>query len=168
MFKALISLIMLGLILTGCDGSKNISGSNNPETLKEAMLQPRPQLEAGKDYSKNVSGKWLWVAKKSGKVVGMGQFILVEQAGKVAGMNQVLAPGLKPKAGKIAVVNIPLKGNHDRAGHVQFTIKDNGGITTDNVATLAENGTVLKGHSFAMSGKSKEVEYDWEANRVTG
>ena len=186
-FKKKIIPLILCFILLGAAGCNNKKIDQASMSLEDELRQERPTFDETKDYTSDLSGHWAWIAKRlpDKQVIGKGQFIILQKTkGSLVGINQIQEgmSTILPKGVNLQkATNLYLKGIRDNSSdqNLQFTIRGNG-LMIDNISSLSNRGQVLKGHGFSIlstdgqvtqikpNGQFGEIEYEWEAVRITG
>jgi hypothetical protein len=178
---ALALIAFSSMSLVGCNKQNENTNTSSPNSGTNLKGQAQ----------KSLNGRWIWQAKKDGKVLGMGEFDLKENNGDLTGATKALIPSIEPIKGRAgnenataAIIVMPLKGRRD-GNSLKFEVKDASGLITKNEANLTGLGK-MQGKSYqeakaqdvdAMGLKSNQMkkssngstvmEYNWIAVQVS-
>jgi hypothetical protein len=175
------------LCLVGCNKATQ-------QLSEKSAIPSQNQIDSNKlgsqDFSKDISGRWIWQAKKDNKVIGMGEFEWKEEKSKIRGVTKTIIPGLKAIPGRggnpnvaAAIIVLPLNGVRE-GNQIKFTLTDDKGNKTSNEASIEKQGLVLNGKSKqeisldeadeaklkTLKGKDNKtviMEYDWTAVKIS-
>lgn len=129
------------------------------------------QVPKNIDYSRDLTGRWAWIARQGKDIVGMGAFVLTQEKESLKGMTEAYVParpgyrGNKEATLTIRRDNIEGKVSGDQ---VDFFLK-NPPLLISNHAVIKDNGMKLEGSTSQqgiIEGKRITANYTWEATRV--
>jgi hypothetical protein len=139
--------------------------------------------EQKQKLASNLTGRWIWQAKKENKIVGMGEFVFEDNNGKIKGVTKTLITGLKAIPGKggnpnvkAAVIAFPLIGKKEGNNKLTFEVKDDKGQVTKNEVVVKSDGVLMEGVSTQqlnaeeaklLGSKESALKYNWTAVRIT-
>lgn len=175
MKKLITSLLFTSLILSGCSALKKEKISTSGKTQTETKMD---KVKIKND----LSGRWIWQAKKDKAVIGMGEFEITDQKSEIKGVTKSLIPGVKAVTGRggnpnvaAAVIVFPLEGRKEGLDKLTFQVKDANGNVTANEVVVKKDGLIMEGIShqqlspeeIKLLGKNTKVlDYNWTAVRV--
>ena len=182
-----LSLFLISnLCLVGCNKATQ-------QLTEKGAIPSQNQVDSklgSQDFSKDISGRWIWQAKKDNNVIGMGEFEWKEESGKIKGVTKTIIPGLKAIPGRggnpkvaAAIIVLPLNGVRE-GNQIKFTLTDDKGNKTSNEASIGKQGIILNGKSKqeisldeadaaklkTVKGKDSKtviMEYEWVAMKVS-
>jgi hypothetical protein len=123
-----------------------------------------------KESQINISGRWIWRAEKDGRVIGTGEFDWKELGDDLVGQSKALIPSIKALPGQdanpravSAIRLFPLKGHREGKYSLVFTVTDQEGLVTKNIAKISADGMRIDGNSLQeirTQGPSYKLQKD--------
>lgn len=129
------------------------------------------QVSKNIDYSRDLTGRWAWIARQGKGIVGMGAFTFTQSGEVLKGVTEsylAAKPGYKGEAeASIRVRKNDIEGRV-KGDQIDFYVK-NPPLLVSNHAVVKDNGMKLEGSTSQqgiIEGKRVSVDYTWEATRV--